>query len=104
MSHDVVVFICLIPIREELGIDPLSGVVIALVFAVDEQVDERAPRLHLPSVQAEAAGPFIFNERAGVVVHAGTQHDPVERLHRGIAKQRILQTAHAVVAPKVQPE
>ena len=104
LRDQVVLFIRLVPVREKLRVDALTRVVVALVLAVDEQVHERATGAHLADVRAESPRPLVLDERVGVIVHAGPQHNAVERLHRDVAEQRVHQSPRPVVAPEIQPE
>ena len=104
LRDQIIVFIRLVPVGEELRVDALTRVVVALVLAVDEQVHKVTAGTHLADVRAEPPCPLVLDERVGVIVHAGPQHNAVERLHRGVAEQRVLQPSRPVVAAEVQPE
>ena len=93
-----------VPRVKEVTVDALGRVVVALEFPVEVQVHERATRRDLPHVGRQATHQFIDNERVGVVVHPGPQHDVVEVLHLQPREKRVAQTARAVVPAEVQPE
>ncbi len=93
-----------VPRVKEVTVDALGRVVVALEFPVEVQVHERATRRDLPHVSGKAADQLIDDERVGVVVHPGPQHNVVEVLHLQPREKRITQPPWPVVSSEVQPE
>ena len=93
-----------VPRIKKVAVDPFGWVVVALELPVEIQVHECAACGDLPHVSGKAADQLIDDERVGVVVHPGPQHDVVEVLHLQPREKRVAQTARAVVPAEVQPE
>ncbi len=86
------------PGLQEILIDTFGGVVVPLVGAVDEQVDETAASGDLSDVSGELPGHLITNKWVGRIVHTRPQDDGVEGLDRDAREHRIFEPGWAVVA------
>ena len=104
LRNDVPLGLGAVPRVEEVTVNALGWVVVALELPVEVQVHERATRGDLPHVNRQATHQFVDDERVGVVVHPGPQHNVVEVLHLQPREKRITQSARPVVAAEVQPE
>ncbi len=104
LRHQIPVVGAPVPGAQEVRVDALGGVVVALILAIEEQVGDGAVARDLPHVPVQTAHQLIHDERVGMIIHARPQGDALKHIKRHVREKRILQPALAIITPEIQPE